>query len=161
MAFRGLRAAFCLLALGSCQTATYSGPASITFETATAWIYQGADSTALRVEIARSRPEQELGLSGRSVLEPGSGMLFAFEETRSGDDGFWMVGVEVPLDIAFLDDEGRILRILTMDLCQDSSSVDTCPGYYPDVEYRSALEVNRGWFTRNGIGVGARVVVVP
>ena len=43
-----------------------------------------------------------------------------------------MVGVEVPLDIAFLDENGLILRILTMDLCQSPGSADSCPGYFPD-----------------------------
>ena len=55
-------------------------------------------------------------------------MLFQFDRVRSGDEGFWMVGVEVPLDIAFLDGDALILRILTMDLCQSelSASSSTC-----------------------------------
>ncbi len=88
-------------------------------------------------------------------------MLFQFDRVRSGDEGFWMVGVEVPLDIAFLDGDGLILRILTMDLCQSTLSVNACPGYFPGVEYSSAIEANRGWFETNRIDVGASVVVVP
>ena len=88
-------------------------------------------------------------------------MLFQFDRVRSGDEGFWMVGVEVPLDIAFLDGDALILRILTMDLCQSELSANSCPGYFPGVEYSSAMEANLGWFEKKGIAVGARVVVVP
>ncbi len=88
-------------------------------------------------------------------------MLFRFERARSQDEGFWMVGVQFPLDIAFLDEDGLILQILAMDVCRSDVSVESCPRYFPVVEYSSALEVNRGWFGRNGIDVGALVVVAP
>lgn len=150
-----------LVVLASCRFAVSPSSAPVRFDTATAWIHHDSDSTALSVEIARTVAEQELGLSGRSFLDADSGMLFQFDQVRSGDEGFWMVGVEVPLDIAFLDENGLILRILTMDLCQSTGSADSCPGYFPDVEYTSALETNRGWFETNGIEVGTSVVVVP
>lgn len=150
-----------ILALCSCGPLTSTAAPVVPFETATAWIYQGADSTALAVEIARSEAQHEQGLSGRRALDPQSGMVFQFPGVRSGDEGFWMVGAEVPLDIAFISEDGRILRILSMDLCQDGSSDQPCRGYFPGVEYSSALETNQGWFDRNGIGVGSRVIVVP
>ena len=150
-----------LVVLASCRIAVSPSAAPIRFDTATAWIHHDSDSTALSVEIARSVAEQELGLSGRSFLDADSGMLFQFDRVRSGDEGFWMVGVEVPLDIAFLDENGLILRILTMNLCQSPAGRDACPGYFPYVEYSAALETNRGWFAANGIDVGASVVVGP
>ncbi|MDE0083711.1 MAG: DUF192 domain-containing protein [Gammaproteobacteria bacterium] len=150
-----------LAVLASCRIAVSPSSAPVGFDTATAWIHHDSDSTALWVEIARTEAQQELGLSGRSFLDADSGMLFQFDRVRSGDEGFWMVGVDVPLDIAFLDESGVILRILTMDLCQSPGTRASCPGYFPGVEYASALEANRGWFETNGIDVGARVVVVP
>ena len=153
--------ALCLLGVGSCRTAVSTSAAPVQFDTATAWIHQDSDSTALLVEIARSEAQHELGLSGRPFLDAESGMLFQFDRVRSGDEGFWMVDVEVPLDIAFLDGDGLILRILTMDLCQSELSANSCPGYFPGVEYSSAMEANLGWFEKKGIAVGARVVVVP
>ena len=139
-----------LVVLASCRIAVSPSAAPIRFDTATAWIHHDSDSTALSVEIAR-----------RSFLDADSGMLFQFDRVRSGDEGFWMVGVEVPLDIAFLDENGLILRILTMNLCQSPAGRDACPGYFPYVEYSAALETNRGWFAANGIDVGASVVVGP
>ena len=153
--------ALCLLGVGSCRTAVSTSAAPVQFDTATAWIHQDSDSTALLVEIARSEAQHELGLSGRPFLDAESGMLFQFDRVRLGDEGFWMVGAEVPLDIAFLDGDGLILRILTMDLCQSELSANSCPGYFPGVEYSSAMEANLGWFEKKGIAVGARVVVVP
>jgi len=86
-------------------------------------------------------------------------MLFEFDRPRSGDDGFWMWRTRIPLDIAFVDEAGVILVILGMDVCE-SDDLESCPGYFSGVRYVAALETNRGWFSRNGIDVGARVIVV-
>ena len=150
-----------LALLPSCRVAALPGSAPLRFDRATAWIHQDADSTALLVEIARSEAQHELGLAGRPFLDAESGMLFQFERVRAGDEGFWMVGVEVPLDIAFLDEDGVILRILSMSLCPSMRAGDSCPGYFPGVAYSAAIEANRGWFETNGIEVGASVVVDP
>lgn len=153
--------------MGACQPG-YAGspgsgslgpPASITFDTATVWVRTQADSVSLLVEVARTEAQQEIGLSGRPSLDPDSGMLFAFDGLRSGDDGFWMWGTSFPLDIAFMDEGGLIKRVLSMDVCDVEGGEESCPGHFPGVEHESALEVNRGWFEANGVGVGARVRV--
>jgi len=150
-----------LIVLSSCRTVAWTESSPVQFRTATAWIHQDSDSTALRVEIARSEAQHELGLSRRAFLNEGLGMLFQFDRVRSRDEGFWMLGVQVPLDIAFIDREGLIQEVLPMDVCQSEVPAQSCPGYFPAVEYSSALETNQGWFERNGIYVGAVVVVGP
>ena len=100
-----------------------------------------------------------MGLSGRSFLGAESGMVFQFETPRSMEDGFSMWRVEIPLDIAFIDSAGVIQRVLGMDVCASEVGPDSCPVYFPDVEYASALETNRGWFVRRGVGVGAPVTL--
>jgi uncharacterized membrane protein (UPF0127 family) len=110
------------------------------------------------VEVARTSAQQERGLSRRPSLDA-SGMLFLFTEPRSGDDGFWMWQTSFPLDIAFIDQDGVVRRIMSMEPCLEES-VDACPGYFPEVPYASALEVGRGWFEERGIGVGARIRLV-
>ncbi len=132
----------------------------VSFDTATAWIHQNADSTRLLVEVARSNDQHEVGLSGRPSLDAESGMLFEFDRPRSGDDGFWMWRTQVPVDIAFIDEGGVILNILGMEVCE-SDLLDSCPGYFPGVGYVAALETNRGWFAGKGIDVGARITVAP
>lgn len=144
---------------GACAPARYRAGAGLAFDTAAVWVVHGSDSSRLSVEVADSRRKQELGLSGRSALAPDAGMLFVFDTERSGEDGFWMVGTRIPLDIAFMDDAGVIRKILQMDVCEEAGGVDACPGYFPGVPYRSALEVNQGWFAKRGVGVGARVRV--
>ncbi len=154
-----LAAALTVVALGSCAVPGASPVSPVVFDTMTAWIHHDGDSTRLLVEIASSESQQEVGLSGRSFLSPESGMVFQFESLRSREDGFWMGRTEIPLDIAFIDSAGVIRRILGMDACASEVGPDSCPGYFPDVEYVSALETNRGWFAGKGIGVGARVTL--
>lgn len=144
----------------ACQPGGTSRPGPIGFDTATVWVRTQSDSLSLLVEIARTEAQQEIGLSGRPTLDSGSGMLFEFDGLRSGDEGFWMWGTLVPLDIAFMDEDGVIRRVLSMDVCDVAGGEESCPGHFPGVEHASALETNQGWFAANGLGVGARVRVV-
>lgn len=130
------------------------------FDSATVWVVQASDSARLTAEIADSRRKQEVGLSGRPSLGHDHAMLFEFDAERSGDDGFWMVGTKMPLDIAFMDGAGVIRKILGMDVCDEAHAVDDCPGYFPGVPYWSALEVERGWFAEQGLGVGAHLGII-
>lgn len=107
----------------------------------------------LDVELAETPEERQQGLMHRQSLAERSGMLFLFQEPTSG--GFWMKDTLIPLSIAFLDADGRILRILDMEPCR----ADPCPVYVPGVAYRAALEVNQGAFERAGVKVGDRVTV--
>ncbi len=62
----------------------------------------------LSVEVPETIKEMETGLSGRRNLESNYGMLFHFKGYRPV---IWMKNTLIPLDIAFLDSEGRVLRI--------------------------------------------------
>jgi uncharacterized membrane protein (UPF0127 family) len=89
----------------------------------------------------------------RRTLAPKAGMLFTWATATRG--GFWMKNTLIPLDIAFVDRSGRIVRILTMTPCRR----DPCRVYDPGVGYRSALEVNAGSFRRWNVRVGDRLAV--
>lgn len=102
-------------------------------------------------KIVSQQADRQRGLMEVEVLPDGVGMLFVFEESRTG--GFWMKNTLVPLDIAFSDDEGEILAILTMVPCED----DPCPSYNPGVEYLTALEVPAGWFAQQSVEAGNRL----
>ena len=105
----------------------------------------------LDVEVADTPDERRRGLMGRASLPDRAGMLFGYaHDTRTS---FWMKDTPIPLSIAFLDAEGRILAILDMEPC----STDPCPTYGPGVPYRAALEVNLGTFDRLGAAVGDAV----
>ncbi len=119
----------------------------------TATIATGAGDVVVHVELATTGPERERGLMHRESLPADAGMIFVFPQPTSG--AFWMKSTLIPLDIAFYDESGRILRILQMTPCQR----DPCPVYAPGVSYRGALEVNAGAFGRWGVEVGDRIAL--
>jgi uncharacterized membrane protein (UPF0127 family) len=104
-------------------------------------------------EVATSEGEQRLGLMFRETLAEDTGMLFIFEDET--ESGFWMKDTLIPLSIAFIDSESRIVKILDMEPCRE----DPCPVYEPGVGYSAALEVNQGAFEEWGIEEGDRVTV--
>ena len=66
----------------------------------------------LTVAVADDAPMRRQGLMFVEDLGDLDGMLFVFEEERSG--GFWMKNTLIPLDIAFFDSEGHSVGTLTM-----------------------------------------------
>lgn len=103
----------------------------------------------LRVEVAASEAEKRTGLMFRRNLGENSGMLFVYEE--EGRWAMWMKNTYLPLSVAFLDREGRIINIEDMQPLTEDSHQAAGPAKY-------ALEVNQGWFAKRGIGRGDRVV---
>ena len=100
----------------------------------------------LTVELAATPAARVCGLSQRSKLAPGHGMLFIFPDSRPRS--FWMKDTYIPLSIAYMNDSGRIIRIRDMVPLQvDRQYASNGPASY-------ALEVNQGWFQDNGIEVG-------
>lgn len=114
-----------------------------------------ADGVRVDAKLAADDAERQRGLMEVVSLPAGSGMLFTFDEDRTG--GFWMRNTVVPLDIAYLDAQGTIVDIVAMDPCVAVAAAD-CPVYTPDAPYRAALEVPQGWFASVGVADGDVVV---
>ncbi len=129
--------------------------AAATFPRGTATIATGKRTIALRIEIARTDEQRQQGLMNRRSLAANAGMVFRYPSLTRG--GFWMKNTLIPLDIAFYDGAGRVLRTFRMVPC----TADPCTIYDPGVAYRGALEVNAGSFRRWGVKRGARIVVKP
>jgi uncharacterized membrane protein (UPF0127 family) len=115
----------------------------------TVTIDSGGEEVEVRVEIADSPDEQATGLMNRTALAEDRGMLFVFpeEEVRS----FWMKNTLIPLSIAYIDSEGRIVDLQDMKPLDDEE-----PHYVSAEPARYALEVNKGFFEENGVEVGDR-----
>lgn len=128
------------------------------FDTARVSVVGDGDTSRLLVEVARTEEQRGFGLMVRPELDPGSGMLFVYDSVQPSEAGFWMWRTRMPLDIAYVDGAGRIVSIRQMAPCESPYAQD-CPQYSPGEPYRSALEVNQGWFEEHGFGVGDRVVV--
>lgn len=105
-------------------------------------------------KVASTTDERRRGLMEVATLPEGTGMLFLFDEERTG--GFWMWNTLVPLDIAYIAGDGIIVDILAMDPCEAAEAAD-CPTYAPEERYLAALEVPQGWFAWQGVRVGDEV----
>jgi uncharacterized protein len=141
---------------GGCAANSLADPADVSFSTTRAWI-EGRD-VELTVELACTFEQWSVGLSGRDELEADTGMLFLFDDARGPEEGFWMWRTPFPLDIAFLDERGTILRVSSMAPCLAEEGVD-CPRYEARVEHHGALEVPAGWIADQGIAEGDRLRV--
>jgi uncharacterized protein len=102
----------------------------------------------LQAYVARSHEERAMGLMHRTEMPEDEGMLFMCD--HSAVQKFWMKDTPLPLSIAFVDEDGTILKIADLaphDLQSESSE-------HP---VRFVLEVNQGWFAERGIAPGTRV----
>ncbi|MEN9891287.1 MAG: hypothetical protein RLY78_1582 [Pseudomonadota bacterium] len=106
----------------------------------------------IRAELARTPAERQTGLMFRRDLGPNDGMLFVFEEPAV--QCFWMRNTLTPLDIAFVEDDGRIVNLDQMAPLSDDSHCSKKP-------VRFVLEMNRGWFARRGIQGGFKLGGAP
>jgi len=103
-------------------------------------------------ELATTPEQQAQGLMHRFSLKPDHGMLFVFGRTERRS--FWMKNTFIPLSIAFIAPDGRIVNIEQM-APQDESS------HWSKGPVRYALEMRKGWFAERSIGPGDRVVGLP
>jgi uncharacterized protein len=103
---------------------------------------------ALTTEFAANLDSHMCGLAFRHVLPADQGMLFAYAQDQI--IGFWMKNTFIPLSIAFLDVDGEILEIHNMDPDTPTRR------YISSIPARYALEVNQGWFEKNGVVTGDR-----
>ena len=103
----------------------------------------------LNVEIPRNQTEFDMGLMFRESLEHNSGMLFVFEDI--GEKFFHMKDTMIPLDVAFINEEGIVKSIKQLE------PLNTVP-VSSDADVLYALEVNRGWFAENKVEVGDKIL---
>jgi hypothetical protein len=88
----------------------------------------------------------------RFSLRPDHGMLFVFAQPER--QAFWMKNTFVPLSIAFIGDDGRIVNIEDM-------APQTETAHWSREPVRYALEMRKGWFGERGIRPGDRVQGLP
>ena len=100
----------------------------------------------LTIELATTPEARSCGLSRRASLPSNRGMLFVYAEPDILT--FWMKNTHIPLSIAFIDADRRIVSIQKMIPLQ--ITVD----HISPVPTRYALEVNQGWFEENGVQTG-------
>lgn len=99
----------------------------------------------IKIETACSPSKIQKGLMFRKTISNNYGMLFVYPFPQKVY--FWMKNTSIPLDIAFLDSNYKILQISQMSPHSDkiiSSPIGT----------KYAIETNIFWFNKNKIYVG-------
>jgi uncharacterized membrane protein (UPF0127 family) len=105
-----------------------------------------------RVELARTPDELAQGLMFRESLPEHTGMLFLFLD--GGVHKFWMKNTMIPLDMVWMDPEGRVLFVSgETPPCR----AEPCPTYGPDLPAASVLEMAGGLASLEKISVGSTI----
>ena len=102
----------------------------------------------IAAEVAATPETRQIGLMGRRDMAAHEGMLFVFPQAAR--HCMWMKNTLLPLSVAFLDDNGRIINIRNM---KPGSEENHCA----DTPARFALEMNKDWFSAKGIVAGAQI----
>ena len=106
----------------------------------------------IQAELADTPKAREVGLMNRTSMPTNSGMLFIFEQ-KAGHC-FWMNNTKIPLSIAFIADDGKIVNIEEMQ-------AETTNNHCPKAAVRYALEMNKQWFSERVIVPGTVVTGLP
>jgi uncharacterized membrane protein (UPF0127 family) len=106
---------------------------------------EGQPVAVIKAEIAVTDEERASGLMNRKELPDGNGMLFVYD--RDQVMSFWMKNTYIPLSIAFITSDGRIIEIKDMYPHDETSVISSR-------SVRYALEVPQSWFSRVGVMLG-------
>ena len=106
------------------------------------------DAHELTAEVANTDATRSTGLMHRRMMPENRGMLFVFPYAAL--HGMWMMNTYLPLSVAFIDAEGRIVNIADMQPHTQTTHSAARPAKY-------ALEMNQGWFRKRGIKAGHKV----
>jgi uncharacterized membrane protein (UPF0127 family) len=103
-------------------------------------------------ELARTPEQRQIGLMHRPSMAANDGMLFVFEGLA--ERCFWMKNTLIPLQTAFVADDGSIVNIVDM-------APQTLNSHCSQKPVRYVLEMNAGWFSKRGLKPGSRLKGLP
>jgi uncharacterized membrane protein (UPF0127 family) len=106
----------------------------------------------IKAEVAANDPERQQGLMHREKMANNAGMVFVFDGPAT--QCMWMKNTLLPLSVAFIDANGRILNIEDMKPQTLDSHCSKGPVVY-------ALEMNLGWFKQKNIKPGSTIEGLP
>jgi uncharacterized membrane protein (UPF0127 family) len=136
-----------------CLALAVAGPArAATANEALPTIPLSINGHKIVVEVAATPERRSLGLMNRFSLQPDHGMLFVFDYPEP--QAFWMKNTFIPLSIAFVAADGRIINVDEMQPHDESTHTSRGPALY-------AIEMRKGWFTERGIKSGDVITGLP
>lgn len=104
---------------------------------------------SILLEVADTPESRRRGLMGRESVPPICGMEFT---GLSGGGHFWMKGCLIPIDVAFLDADGTVIRTYEMPVDPEGEK-----RYHYGPETVSAIEAMGGFLEKWGIRRGFKV----
>lgn len=117
-----------------------------------------------RLEVAADPQAMHRGLGGRHVIPPLGGMLFVYP--APGPLAFVMRDCPIPIDVAFLDPDGRVVNVHTMGPEPPRRPGESAAAYearlpsYPSTgPAQYAVELAGGRFAELGVGPGDRIEI--
>ncbi len=108
----------------------------------------------IKAEVAATEAQREQGLMFRETMASNAGMVFVFDAPAT--QCMWMKNTLLPLSVAFIDAEGKIVNIEDM---QPQTLNSHCSKKAVAIRY--ALEMNLGWFKQKNIKPGATINNLP
>ncbi len=102
----------------------------------------------IKAEVAANDATRQQGLMFREKMEDNTGMVFVFDQSNT--QCMWMKNTPLPLSVAFIDEQGKIVNIEDMQPHKLDSHCSTKPVKY-------ALEMNQGWFKKKNIKPGTTI----
>lgn len=113
-------------------------------------IQSGGKAHTFNVELADTEQERQTGLMFRESLPKDGGMLFDFGNPQPAS--IWMKNTLIPLDILFIDTDGKVLAIARNAVPHSLRQIS------PGVPVKGVLEINGGAAAELGINPGDTVV---
>ena len=114
------------------------------------------------LELAADEAKRTLGLGGRDFIPENGGMLFSFPDSRIRQ--FVMRDCLVPIDIIYLDADGRIVSMHHMPVEEPRSADETAIDYEMRLKRyssrfnaRYAIEIRGGLLEELDLQVGERI----
>ncbi len=102
------------------------------------------------IELAETSVQQSRGLMYRQELAHDAGMLFDYQRSRRVS--MWMQNTFIPLDMLFIDSDGRVVNIAERAVPRSTSIIPSRG------RVRAVLEVNGGTADKLGIKPGDQVL---
>ena len=106
----------------------------------------------IQAEVAQTDPQRQQGLMFREKMANNHGMVFVFDQPTT--QCMWMKNTLLPLSVAFIDADGKIVNIEDMQPKTLDSHCSAKPVKY-------ALEMNLGWFKQKNVKPGSAIGGLP